>query len=652
MQNIRERLDIIDSIRFIACFIVVMGHFNIPGFTFGWIGVDIFFVVSGFVVTRSLEGRIKKKKRGIVVAPQFIIDRFIRLYPALIFAVFLGALFTILFSTIPNINSLFEVGLSAVGSQSNNTLYNIGVDYFALDTKSNFFTHTWSLGVEFQIYLIIAIVTCIFPKWVFLPGKILIFPVILLLIIWMTRDTGWSYLTIDRAWEFSVGVISYKFARYSKLNKIILFLFLFTVIVILIASINKPISIFLIVISTALILVFNANSKTTCWYQNFFSILARQGRATYSIYLIHWPIAVLLHETYGFENYLINIFAIIITWFLGLFSYIVFEKFPVTVANKSEFELSISKKTQAVLLILTIYLFGAFSSYTSSIGQSIVKKIFIEFNPNFDTYVPLIFQGIPRIQPLDKLDPCHYLNSKANKVDFFKFCLQDIDKSKSNFYLIGDSHAQMLQYGLRPAVENMGRNFYWIHNDGIKKIIGQKAKQIPELDYVITQLSKDDILAFTFFRGKLNKDNNLNLSKDISYTQKLKMQKFEKFFIDNIMKLVDEGVIVILINDGPRLRLNLRAQVCQIREKLSGKDICMLSNEISKFDRLPMTVMFNYLASLSKNIFVIDYHDQLCSEECSYKGGDNLIMIDFNHISKDASLGLENFWIDSLRNLR
>ena len=66
-----DRLDVIDFMRFIACAIVVLGHFNIPGFNFGWIGVDIFFVVSGFVVSRSLERRILKNENTLDVTCKF-----------------------------------------------------------------------------------------------------------------------------------------------------------------------------------------------------------------------------------------------------------------------------------------------------------------------------------------------------------------------------------------------------------------------------------------------------------------------------------------------------------------------------------------------------------------------------------------------------
>ena len=204
MNQNYDRLDVIDSIRFIACLIVVLGHFNIPGFSYGWIGVDIFFVVSGYVVTRSLERRISKNKNSIDVAFQFVFDRFIRLYPALLFAITLGVVFTILFSTANDFPGQFKTGLSAIGGISNNTLHSNGLDYFALDAKSNFFTHTWSLGVEFQLYLAIAIITLFLSNWVSSSRNILLILTIIFFIIWAQNGFGWSYLTINRIWEFCI----------------------------------------------------------------------------------------------------------------------------------------------------------------------------------------------------------------------------------------------------------------------------------------------------------------------------------------------------------------------------------------------------------------------------------------------------------------
>ena len=185
----------------------------------------------------------------------------------------------------------------------------------------------------------------------------------------------------------------------------------------------------------------------------------------------------------------------------------------------------------------------------------------------------------------------------------------------------------------------------------MSNIINKGSTNIAEINYISKHLKKGDVLAFTFFRGKLNENNNLSLTQDISEVQLSKSKNFERFFKDSVKELLNKGIKVILINDGPRLRLEVRSQVCLIREKMSGVDVCMLSNEMSKLDRLSMTKLFNNLASSSENAYVVDYHDELCSNNCSYRDGDNIIMIDYNHISKKASMGLEKFWIGAIQKI-
>ena len=81
---------------------------------------------------------------------------------------------------------------------------------------------------------------------------------------------------------------------------------------------------------------------------------------------------------------------------------------------------------------------------------------------------------------------------------------------------------------------------------------------------------------------------------------------------------------------------------------MSGKDVCSLPNEMSKLDRWTMTNLFYELEGLSDNIFVMDYHDELCEENCSYMKDNEIIMTDYNHITKEASLDLEEYWIKSI----
>ena len=129
---------------------VIVNHFNTSVLPSGHLGVDIFFVISGYVITASLADR---QSRGLVdFLLQFYARRIKRLAPALIACVVLTGIMICLLDYTPG-NSL-ATGLASLFGLSNIHLFREATDYFALSTEFNVFTQTWSLGVEEQFYLI------------------------------------------------------------------------------------------------------------------------------------------------------------------------------------------------------------------------------------------------------------------------------------------------------------------------------------------------------------------------------------------------------------------------------------------------------------------------------------------------------------------
>jgi len=140
----------IDGLRAIAVIAVLIGHtFErfLPG---GYLGVDVFFVISGFVITKSLLDKPEQQFRSFIAG--FWLRRIKRLMPALLVCFMFTCIVLLFIDTSPK-TSLITGATSLLGF-SNFFLHAQELDYFSASVKYNAFTHTWSLGVEEQFYFL------------------------------------------------------------------------------------------------------------------------------------------------------------------------------------------------------------------------------------------------------------------------------------------------------------------------------------------------------------------------------------------------------------------------------------------------------------------------------------------------------------------
>ena len=140
----------IDGLRAFAVVAVIINHFNKEILPNGYLGVDIFFVISGFVITSSLYQRPSKNFKDFISG--FYERRIKRLVPALSVFVLITSIAICLFN--PFAGTSLKTGLSSLFGLSNIYLFQVSTDYFARSTDLNVFTHTWSLGVEEQFYIL------------------------------------------------------------------------------------------------------------------------------------------------------------------------------------------------------------------------------------------------------------------------------------------------------------------------------------------------------------------------------------------------------------------------------------------------------------------------------------------------------------------
>jgi peptidoglycan/LPS O-acetylase OafA/YrhL len=211
----------IQGLRALAVLAVIANHFSNSLFPNGFLGVDIFFVISGYVITGLLE---RSKESGFNnFIRKFYARRLVRLLPALILCVVVTEVLIALFigpSRLAFYDLSWRTGLSSLFGLSNLYLLRLSFDYFAVAAELNPFTHTWSLGVEEQFYLIYPIFFWIMVRF-FSEGRKALTTLLFIasafamifFIVLSARHPVWAfYFMPARFWELGTGCLAFYMA--------------------------------------------------------------------------------------------------------------------------------------------------------------------------------------------------------------------------------------------------------------------------------------------------------------------------------------------------------------------------------------------------------------------------------------------------------
>jgi peptidoglycan/LPS O-acetylase OafA/YrhL len=209
----------IEGLRAIAILLVVGYHAGVPGFSGGYIGVDVFFVLSGYLITWLLVHEAEET-RTLNLA-RFYARRVRRLLPALAVMLFGIILLGIIIYAPFEQRSLANTALATATYWSNIYFANSATDYLGPTAETNPFLHTWSLGVEEQFYLLwplfVMFLLGVLPWQQPLPnhrrffwGLALITGVSFALSIYLTTSRQpWAFFLLPaRAWEFAAGALA------------------------------------------------------------------------------------------------------------------------------------------------------------------------------------------------------------------------------------------------------------------------------------------------------------------------------------------------------------------------------------------------------------------------------------------------------------
>ena len=311
MNNyIEGKRDTVQAFRGVAVLIVVLFHYT-KVFPNGYVGVDVFFVISGFVLAPqffSLSEKSSSRFEKIVMAKKFLRSRFFRLFPAF-FLISLGSLF--LLSIVADIRTL-NLGskqlLATIFGLGNVASYSISGDYFF--PAPNAFIHLWSLSAEIQIYLSILLLALISSAIKISFTKILWLVTLISIIIHQTSIDDFFYQVlgvqntqlfeyyspISHIYQFTLGILMAHYRRtrlgHRRLRSRSTLLFSLTLVLVSALPFNRWIPILLTFLTCLALWV-----ETELGRGMHQKILLWFGNRSYSIYLFHLPMLYIIEFT-------------------------------------------------------------------------------------------------------------------------------------------------------------------------------------------------------------------------------------------------------------------------------------------------------------------------------------------------------------------
>jgi peptidoglycan/LPS O-acetylase OafA/YrhL len=632
----------VDSLRALSVIAVILFHLNPELFFFGYLGVDVFFVISGYVITNSLYQQQIIKKQNLSL---FYVKRIKRIFPILILVIFTFLIFYIFFSPLKGeTNFILKSAITSLFGLSNLFFINNEVNYFFIE-EINPLLHTWSLGIEEQFYLIYPILLITIFKILKDRIEIICHIIILFisgsLIIYYFNDglIGNFYSPIARFWELGIGCLAFFYNSLSvKKRKLLLisifFLFFFSIINLQNDKIIQNSNILATIFSFIFIVKLrNLSEKFILLLNN--SGLPYIGKLSYSLYLWHLPVL------YFCEIYFTGVIEFFfITISLSIISYHFYEN-PIRKSNFIEtIKFNVTKKT---------YLLITFSFGLLIFGYYNFKKIDIyQFLKQFNYPEQKLGKYLTR------LDYRHhnYLNADCYAKENLNICYKKNDIIEDAIFLTGDSHADHFLVG----VDNISFvNPYFYNNFAQCEIILKSFYNPNAINISDDCNAKYDENYHRFINDKFDNysKNTIIISLRLSEYLSADWRTFENTTFNKkeiIQKNYEEFISlfpkknIILITTVPESKVYTEKCIFNeyFRKELDIKIFTQChfkkNNDINRYNQVK-----NLLENISKknsSIKIYDPYPLLCSAETcdNYsEEKDFFLLHDDNHLSIEAS---------------
>ena len=629
----------IDGLRAIAVLSVIIFHINrflLPG---GFVGVDVFFVISGYLISRVIYQELDQNKFSIA---EFYRRRIKRILPAAFVVIGITTLVA-QFIYLPD--DSIKVSESALWSTFSlaNVYFWLFLDtgYFANSSYQTPLLHLWSLGVEEQFYIFWPLIVMVIYRYLSAFNFILLLGTTVLIssaIGHFLAESSHSfvyYMLPSRAGELLVGaLLAYLLHKglllplksEIQVNLIAgtgIILLLLAFIIIDEASTFPGFYALIPTLGAALIIWAGIGQHTGIPKLFANKWLTFVGKISFSAYLWHWPLLAFYRYGYGEVTLLAGIVIFASTLFLAWITFLFVEqKFRY---SKLTFKNLCIRQFVLPSLLITALSFGVI--FTNGLGL----RVFI---PNYNQ--SLIANKNSAVAPNEYDYVCQYWKVENSHL-FDENCIIGNKNSEPKILLWGDSNAAHYIGLLGYFAENSGWSFRNIHHASCPPIDVSVKKYVPLKIYENCQSSLDTIIPL------LGKYETLIISASYSsYSQR------DPAFLSEFKKMVekyanqDKNIIImgkapVLLNFDRRCKeksLSYPFLHCEDTQENNMYMIDKINLELSNF------------AKSNNNIEYYDINSFLCREKCSpYDDKGNVLYFDKSHLEIQASwkIGKELF---------
>jgi len=667
-QFFRRRRDI-QGIRAIAVLLVLAYHAKVPGFSGGYIGVDVFFVVSGFLITSLLVREFDTTSK--ISLTNFYARRVRRLLPASLVVVIGTLVISKIWLEPLRLNDLTQDARAAALFATNIVFAVRESDYLQSALPPSPLQHYWSLGVEEQFYIFFPILVMVLlklgktSKSLLIAGLTMITAVSFAVCVAITPSMPAIsfYLLPFRAWELGAGallaLLGSKVNRVKSVNRELLG-WVGLVIIIVTGFIYDSKTSFpgyaagLPVVATVFLIVSGDNSKFGPSRLLELGVLQWLGSRSYSLYLWHWPILIVARSANKAELTAIQIaFCMLATLLLAELSFRFVEQ---PIHNVPKY-LNNTNRSLAFGALLIVVGFGA-SFITAPATANSVKvqdsttesSVFASTTTIFqysDSELKQLIDSAPKISELPAdLDPplavldndepeIYKLGCHDHEFDIPPACEFGDLESKTSIALIGDSHAAQWFEPLRRIAEQRNWRLQTFTRSGCT-MVGVENGVIEKcrtwLKNVLTEIQSSEY-SLVVISGFTNREDLVDESPD--------------GFINNITELHSALTInsqkVIYLADSPGPLLHV--PIC-LSANIQTVQNCNFEREEAINEQTAEILKGVWSSETSR---FVDLTDWFCTSQiCPVVIGNMVVYRDISHISSVYALALTNVLMNEL----